>query len=1356
MANAAVGTVVQAAPATATTQTFTVSPVTVGDLMVFFESTPSSTIKVSTVSGGGADGTGWQQITTGSLNGSEIVQMFWARVGTTGSQTVTVTFSADATGLFPQYDVQMFTAGLGSATTWTVDNSGTTSGTSASPSFPTLSATGTGELYVGYVAVQNAASAGSTTGGWVWQTDSYADELVYNLSVGSGSVTPPAASQTSGTWESIAALFVAGSGTVAKSGPDTGTGTNTGSVSAPTTGTDTGTGADSGAISIPVTGADTGTGTESYMISIPVAGSDTGTGADGGSLMGSVTGADARSSADSASMASALSAADTGVAAEADVIGVTGADSGVGVDSGLVNATLTLADSGVGADGGSYQTLYGDIILSLWAVSPTTGALSPLPDFQSMTLSPLLNAPGALSVVYPSNGVNFSLLYNNVTNDRDVEVEIWVTGNNTKRLRGYLQESSGDDVAEVRIWTFSGSFLEIRMSEAVIYPQATPSANANTNQELIFSAATAGTIMSTLLSQAQARGTLTDITTDFTGTTDSNGVAWPTNVTTKFSPGATYQATLDTLVGLGLCEWSISADHVLHMYGPNGRGADLTTGAHPVILRNGRNLTSAPRKHSVRQSATAILVAGANGLYQNTTNANAQSRRGRRIEASASANNLTDSGSLTSYATQELQVLNPGLMQLTAGLGFLAGEPRPVTVFNIGDWVYVDTLGSLVRYRVAQWSLTIDTPAYTPTGTVVLNDTVTDNLAALAKRLSAVTSGSAVVGTTTGSDTSIPNAPTGLTASSTAYLDGSQVKASVQVGWSAPTANTNGTTCNDLAGFNVQYSFASSPTTWVAGATITSGSTTSATFVTTAGTGINIRVDAYDTTGNTSAWSTTLTHTTSAYTTAPPAPSTPTVTNYLGVLKIAWDGNTSTGASMLSAAPSFDHIAVHISAASGFTPSTTTYFDTLFAAGTQVYTGGTYGTTYYAKLIAIDKSGNSSVASAQGSASPSQILSADLFVNCVGTAQLQDASIVNAKIANLAVNDAQIGNLAVGKLTAGILSVSVTLSGIIRTATSGARTEIDAAGIRLYNSGGGNTVNLNANDGSAVVTGEFSSAMSGQRLVINPGNSSPDHMYIYPSGSGDYANIFTRDAVDGSAAILIDGGAQANVGRGRLGAYKQQAFISYVVNDSSGGTQTGYSDSAVVAQNNGYVSMWASTAINFDLYLTGNPQNMGHMQMQWKPGGQGSYNPMLATGGAAGQPNAGIKFDTSIVCATYADGAAFCAMKATAFTVSSGSNTKTNIADISTVLTPLAAIRTAKSKAWKYLDDVDRNGAAARTRFGPMADDLHPALVVMSPAAADGTLERSVSLGDQIGILWAAVSDLADAVDALGGKLPKA
>lgn len=1118
------------------------------------------------------------------------------------------------------------------------------------------------------------------------------------------------------------------------SGSDSGTGANSGAVSATATATDTGTGSDSGGISLAFAATDTGTGSEAWLISIPVTGLEPGSGDDSAwSSTATLTGTDTGTGVDGSTLTAAVTSSDTGTGSESGIIQVAATDTATGSETHSETAQVAGLNPGTGADGGFYDTAYADLNMSVWAVDRTTGALAPLPEFQSLTVSPVRNAPGALRVIYPSTGANYQLLHNNIDSDCDLEVEVWLSGSNAGALRGYLQEASIDDTAEPPVATFVGSFLEIRMSEAVVFPQVPPL--GNDKKEALFSAATAGTIMSTFLTQAQARGSLTDITKDFTGTVDSRGVAWPSVVTAKFSPNTTYASVLDTLVKLGLCEWWITADHVLHMVASGARGNDRTVGTKPVILRRGRNITGSPRKHSVRASATAVLAAGSEGVYQSASDASALSRRGRRVETSASATNISDTSAVLGFAQTELAAVSPGLMEITHGLGFFPGEPRPGLVFGIGDWIYSDTNNTLTRLRVAQWTLTMGGSAdATPDGSVTLNDLSSDAVAALQRKLANMANGSAVVGTSTSSaDTSIPTPPTSLTAASVAYIDGTLgARAAVTVGWTVPTVNIDGTTIGDLAGYNIQYALATSPTVWNAGITVNSGSAIGGTFAAPAGTAISIQVNAFDQSGNTSAWSSPLAHTTAADVTAPSTPSTPTVSDFLGTVRINWDGLTSTGASMVTAAPDFDHVDVHLSTGSLFTPSSATLVGRLFARGTFNVTDLPYNVVQYARLVAIDGSGNASGASGQGSATPTQVVNGDLG----------DGSVSTAKIQNLAVGDAQIGSASVGKLTTGTFTADMTLSGIIKTASSGNRTELDNAGIRLYN-GTNVVVNLKTSDGSALVVGEFRTSLTGQRIVFNPGGALADTMNFYPSAAGDFARIMARTApADGTAAILIDGGAANGTARGRIGAYKGEAFISNVTNDAGGDTTTGFSTTAVSCGPN-IINFWARTQLYFWRVNSSNTEISGsRFGLFWADGSAGSAaTPTLSAN------NAGVKFDTDFVCITTGTGNSFGAVKATAFTVASGAAAKQDIELLEDHIDPLRVVRAARGRQFRYRADVADHGVKARHRWGVLAEEMPAELVHMSPTA-DGTgMEKSLDLAGWAGLQHAALIRLADTTD---------
>lgn len=1122
------------------------------------------------------------------------------------------------------------------------------------------------------------------------------------------------------------------------SGNDPATITDNATVAAATTGPDLVAVSDAASISIPVPAADTSTASDTATLTPLVLGVDAASIVDTASSIAAGTGVESGVVGDSATTVAPTAAAQTVALSDGFTVGVAlPADPAAAADVPSSTAQVGTPDILTARDGATVDVGVADLVVAAFLVDPTTGSLVALPEYKSITFGRKRDGISSLSMVYPVTGLNFGALYNaTIGRDSDAEVEIWSVGS-APGMRFLVQEASGDDVKENSDWTFAGSSLELRMSDAEVWPQST-TLTTDVALRINFAAATPGGIVRTLLTQAQSRGALTDITADFTSLVDTDGVAWPNVLTAHWAPAITYDSILAKLVSLGLIEWSVDwngTSRVLHMWAPQGRGTDRSIGNPPVVLRRGRNLTEAPRKWSVKNSATAVLASGSAGLYQSASDGGALSRRGRRVERSASAANLSDTGAVLAYAQTALSSLTPGTLEVTHGLGFLPSEPRPIISFDIGDYLYSQTGTTLDRLRVVEWTLSLS-DSQLPSGTVTLNDSQTESLIRIQDRLDALNNGDAVVGTSTSTvDTGIPTPPTGIVASSVAYLIGADVYSSVTVGWSPPVLNVDGSTITDLAGYNIQYAVGTGP--YQVGSTVSSGSATSGSFTAAPGQTIHIQVRAFDQSGNASAWSSPATdHTTASDVTAPPVTSAPTVANYLGVLKIAWDGLTSTSGGMVAAAPDFDHVEVHVSTASGFTPSSSTYFDRLYAAGIVVYTDGVYGTTYYAKLVAVDGSGNQSVGSAQGSDSPAQVVSGDVFDGAIGTAKLADAAITTAKINDLAVNDAKIGNLSVGKLTAGILSVAVTLSGSIKTAATGQRVEMDTAGLRIYNSGGTQTVGLNPATFSFFL-GEIRTAASGQRMVINPGGAVPDTINVYPSGGGDFARVMARTAPsDGSAAILIDGGAANGTSRGRLGAYKGEAFVSYVTNDTGGDTSAGFSLTAVSCGSSA-INTWAQSKFLFNQYSGSSLVSNSQAWVMWAAGSISSC-PVFG----ANAQDSGIKLDSGTTCATNAIGTLFGPMKATAFTVASSGDVKTDIVPVKQLFTPLDVVAAAPARAYKYTDEVHQHGDAAPMHFGPIAEELPADLVRWTPAADGSGLEKSVDVMAIAGTLWSMVGQL--------------
>ncbi len=439
----------------------------------------------------------------------------------------------------------------------------------------------------------------------------------------------------------------------------------------------------------------------------------------------------------------------------------------------------------------------------------------------------------------------------------------------------------------------------------------------------------------------------------------------------------------------------------------------------------------------------------------------------------------------------------------------------------LADKVLSERAGGTRRaVDVQQWTLTASRQRVID-GEVVLNDLIASRLQRLQRQLDRLGSGGAVIGTSQPpeDDSLSPAAPTGVTADSSAYQEGADTVAVLIVGWAAVTTNSDASAADDIAGYRVEYAYSAEPNAWMLGADV-SGLTANFGSLT-AGVDVRVRVRAYDRDGNVSAPSTVVELTTETDNNAPPSPSAPIVTTRVSILAAEWDGLGSAGEAMPL---DLDFVEVHISAASNFTPDATTYYDRLGpGGGVMPITGRAYGAATFVRLIAVDKSTptpNRSGPSVQGSATPQPVVSADIFDGAVGTAQLANLAVTNAKIDLLAVNAANIGSVNAGTIVSGTVSALLTLSGIIRTDVSpNRRMEITSNGFSAYDTSNVLWAELNLTTRSMLVTGTYLSGTAGERIRLDPDGSARWYAASgtdYASIENDGADLMFRSRADGS------------------------------------------------------------------------------------------------------------------------------------------------------------------------------------------------------------------------------------------------
>ena len=200
----AVGTLQQGSGTPGRT-TLSVNPQNVGDALVLMASINSSSITIASVSGGGAT---WQK-STSTFDGEDI-EMWLGTVTTTGSSTITVTYSGTIGSTGVELDAQEYTNGTGASTVWSDDVVGNSHNDTSSTTvaYPMLSPTHSGEAYVGYAHVPISGAAGSTSGFTYVVTASGNKVVAFNPNV--SSVSSPTASQSpTGTSVSVGALVIA-------------------------------------------------------------------------------------------------------------------------------------------------------------------------------------------------------------------------------------------------------------------------------------------------------------------------------------------------------------------------------------------------------------------------------------------------------------------------------------------------------------------------------------------------------------------------------------------------------------------------------------------------------------------------------------------------------------------------------------------------------------------------------------------------------------------------------------------------------------------------------------------------------------------------------------------------------------------------------------------------------------------------------------------------------------------------------------------------------------------------------------------------------------------------------------------
>ncbi len=179
--------------------TLAVAPAHVGDCFILVVKASTTTTSVSSVAGGGA--TGWRRLSS-VMGTTADVEEWLGTITSTGSSTVTVSFSASVASVLVELSAQEFSSGLGTSTVWTEDTgAGQNNTSSTTVAFPTLATAASAELYVGYARVDQTGAAGATPG-FTYDITSLANIFCYDPDV-TGAVAPTASQAPAGTSQAV-------------------------------------------------------------------------------------------------------------------------------------------------------------------------------------------------------------------------------------------------------------------------------------------------------------------------------------------------------------------------------------------------------------------------------------------------------------------------------------------------------------------------------------------------------------------------------------------------------------------------------------------------------------------------------------------------------------------------------------------------------------------------------------------------------------------------------------------------------------------------------------------------------------------------------------------------------------------------------------------------------------------------------------------------------------------------------------------------------------------------------------------------------------------------------------------------
>ena len=362
-----------------------------------------------------------------------------------------------------------------------------------------------------------------------------------------------------------------------------------------------------------------------------------------------------------------------------------------------------------------------------------------------------------------------------------------------------IDGTSGTSVADDERWTtYSGRGIVSWLSDARVYPSAWPS---TVPADHSFVNATPGTIIRTLVARAQERGALLWLdVSSFTGTTSTDARPWDAVWSGAYSAGTDYLQVLTSLATAGLCSWRMQGMS-LQLFNLGGYVTLWTP--EQVTFRAGRDILEQTSNTDSTSWADTVLIVGDQNQAVERTNPTATSQIGRRRELYVSQSGITDNPTLAMLGDKYLSLQAHLKEEETLGT---PDTVQPWFAFHAGDWVWEDRDGALLNRQVKQISGGAQDENNLKVG-LTLGD-ILDSQDVKTQRLL-----DAILGGGTGglpnpnvTDKVAPGPPSGIVVNVIPYRDANGHDfEQVTVSWQAPTINVDGSVCNDIDHYDVEW-----------------------------------------------------------------------------------------------------------------------------------------------------------------------------------------------------------------------------------------------------------------------------------------------------------------------------------------------------------------------------------------------------------------------------------------------------------------------------------------------------------------------------------------------------------------------